>query len=74
VKYSILSANSFRGGLDFLVLINNGLEYDGSDSGANKNKELNWNRLKPKAEYVKLFSEVSLVFPLIVSETFAKFN
>ena len=34
VKHHILEANSLRGGVNYCVLINNGLVYDGSDSGA----------------------------------------
>lgn len=40
IKHHIMEASSIVKGLDYCVLINNGLEYDGSDSGANKETEL----------------------------------
>lgn len=35
-----MEASTIVNGLDYCVLINNGLVYDGSDSGANKETEL----------------------------------
>ena len=72
VKHTILSANTFRGGLDYCILINNGSPHDGSDSGASWDQEILWKKVKEDAKKVKVFAEVSLVFPLIVAESFAK--
>lgn len=72
VKHHIMEANSVRGGLDYCVLINNGLIYDGSDSGADRETELSNKRIKEDCRYVKIFTEVTLVFPLMVAQTFAK--
>lgn len=59
-------------GLDYCVLINNGMNHDGSDSGASWNQEVLSRRVKSEAKKVKVFAEVTLVFPYIVSTTFAK--
>lgn len=66
VKHHIMEVNSIRKGLDYCVLINNGLVYDGSDSGAEFETEVSQERVQVTCKYVKLFAEVTLVFPLIV--------
>lgn len=48
------------------------MNHDGSDSGASWEQEILWKKVKKDAKKIKVFAEVSLVFPLIVGETFAK--
>lgn len=72
VKHHICNANMFRNGADYSVFINTLPEYDGSDSGALPEEAVSWGKILPNAESVKIYSEASLVFPLIVAETFAK--
>lgn len=72
IKHQILSSNAFKGGLDYTVLINTGVEYDGSESGAKCEEEISWGKIKKGSEYVKVHAEASLVFPLLVAETFAQ--
>lgn len=71
-KHHILNANCMRNGVNFSVFINTGQEFDGSDSGAKPDEALSWAKIRPNATPVKLYSEASLVFPLLVAETFAK--
>lgn len=74
VKHHIMNANIWRNGADFAVFINTGVMYDGSDSGATPSEAISWGKMKSQGEHVKIFCEASLVFPLIVSQTFAKFK
>lgn len=72
VKHHICNANMFRNGADYAVYINTVPEYDASDSGAVPDEAVSWGKLSKNSESVKLYSEVSLVFPFIVASTFAK--
>lgn len=71
-KHHILNANCMRNGVNFSVFVNTGQEFDGSDSGAKPDEALSWAKIRLNATPVKLYSEASLVFPLLVAETFAK--
>jgi deoxyhypusine synthase len=72
IKHHICNANMFRNGADYAVYINTSPEYDGSDSGALPEEAVSWGKLSPNSKRVKIYSEASLVFPLIVAKTFAK--
>lgn len=71
-KHYILNANIFRDGLDYAVYITTAQEYDASDSGGNPQEAMTWAKLKVDAPNVKIRAEASIVFPLVVAETFAK--
>ena len=72
VKHSILNANMLRNGADYAVYINTAQEYDGSDSGALPKEAVSWGKILPKAESVKVFGDATILFPLLVAESFAK--
>lgn len=72
VKHHICNANLMRNGADFAVFINTGLEFDGSDSGASPDEAVSWGKIKMTAQPVKVSCDATLVFPLLVAETFAK--
>jgi len=72
VKHHICNANLFRNGADFSVFVNTGQEFDGSDSGAKPEEALSWGKIKLTAKPVKVYGDASLIFPLLVAETFAK--
>ncbi len=61
-----------RNGTNFSVFVNTGQEFDGSDSGAKPDEALSWAKIRPNATPVKIYGEASLIFPLLVSQTFAK--
>jgi len=61
-----------RNGADYAVYINTGQEFDGSDSGANPDEAVSWGKIKLTAKPVKVSAEATLVFPLIVHQTFVK--
>lgn len=74
VKHHICNANLMKNGANFSVFINTASDFDGSDSGARPDEALSWGKIHIDANPVKVYAEASLVFPLIVAETFAKYH
>lgn len=72
IKHHICNANLMRNGADYAVFINTASEFDGSDSGARPDEAVSWGKIKKDASPVKIYAEATLVFPLLVGETFAK--
>lgn len=72
VKHQILNANMFRNGLDYVVYVNNSQEFDGSDSGARAEEAISWGKISKESQRIKVFGDATILFPLIVAETFAK--
>ena len=72
IKHHICNANLMRNGADFSVFINTASEFDGSDSGARPDEAISWGKIKKDATPVKVYAEASLVFPILVGETFVK--
>lgn len=72
VKHHTCNANLMRNGADYAVFINTGHEYDGSDTGARPDEAVSWGKIKMTATPVKIYAEATLVFPLLVAQTFAK--
>jgi len=61
-----------RNGADFSVYVNTAHEFDCSDAGAPPEEAVSWGKIKSTARAIKIYSEASLVFPIIVGETFAR--
>ncbi|XP_055624658.1 probable deoxyhypusine synthase [Toxorhynchites rutilus septentrionalis] len=72
IKHHICNANLMRNGADYSVFINTASEFDGSDSGARPDEAVSWGKIKKDATPVKVYAEASLVFPILVGETFVK--
>eukprot|EP01113_Clastostelium_recurvatum_P040933 TRINITY_DN6437_c0_g1_i1.p1 TRINITY_DN6437_c0_g1~~TRINITY_DN6437_c0_g1_i1.p1 ORF type:complete len:379 (-),score=69.08 TRINITY_DN6437_c0_g1_i1:21-1106(-) len=72
IKHHICNANLFRNGAEHAVYINTGQEFDGSDSGARPDEAVSWGKIKATATPVKIYADATLVFPLLVAQTFAK--
>lgn len=72
IKHHICNANLIRDGADFAVYINTGVEYDASDAGAPPDEAVSWGKISVNAKPVKVYAEASLIFPIIVAETFVK--
>ena len=72
VKHHTCNANLMRNGADYSVFVNVANEFDGSDSGARPDEAVSWGKIKHTATPVKVYAEVSLIFPLLVAKTFAK--
>ncbi|XP_028394693.1 deoxyhypusine synthase-like [Dendronephthya gigantea] len=71
-KHHICNANMMRNGADFSVFVNTAQEFDGCDSGARPDEAVSWGKIKATATPVKVYAEATLVFPLLVAETFVK--
>lgn len=71
-KHHILNANLMRNGADFSVFVNTAAEFDGSDSGARPDEAVSWGKIKLTATPVKVHSDATIAFPLLVAATFAK--
>ncbi|XP_011310363.1 probable deoxyhypusine synthase [Fopius arisanus] len=72
IKHHICNANLMRNGANFSVFLNTASEFDGSDSGARPDEAISWGKIRKDANPVKIYAEASLVFPLLVGETFAR--
>jgi len=72
VKHHTCNANLMRNGADFSVFVNTGQEFDGSDSGASPDEAVSWGKIKVEAAPVKVSADATLVFPLLVTQTFLK--
>jgi deoxyhypusine synthase len=72
IKHHICNANLMRNGADFSVFINTASDFDGSDAGARPDEAVSWGKIKLTATPVKVYGEATIVFPLVVSQTFAK--
>lgn len=72
VKHHIANANLMRNGADFSVYVNTGQEFDGSDAGASPDEAISWGKIKSKAKMTKVCADATLVFPLLVAQTFAQ--
>ncbi|XP_020792480.1 deoxyhypusine synthase-like [Boleophthalmus pectinirostris] len=70
-KHHILNANAWRDGADYAVYVNTAQEFDGCDSGAAPDEAVSWGKISPNAKPVKICADATLVFPLLVAETFA---
>jgi deoxyhypusine synthase len=74
IKHHICNANLMRNGADYAVYLNTASEFDGSDSGARCDEAVSWGKIKETASPVKIYGEASLILPLLVGETFAKYH
>lgn len=72
VKHHIANANLMRNGADYCVFVNTANEFDGSDSGAKCDEALSWGKIKKEANPIKITADATIVFPLLVAETFAR--
>jgi deoxyhypusine synthase len=72
VKHHTCNANLMRNGADFAVFVNTGQEFDGSDSGARPDEAVSWGKVRADARPIKVYGDATLVFPLLVAQTFAK--
>ncbi|XP_059149142.1 deoxyhypusine synthase-like [Physella acuta] len=72
IKHHILNANIFRCGTDFCVYVNTGNEFDGSDAGASPDEAVSWGKISTSCKPVKIVADATLIFPVLVGQTFAK--
>lgn len=75
MKHHILNTNMMRNGYDYGVFINTGEEWDGADSNARPDEAVSWGKMaggKVGGKSIKVFGDATILFPLIVAQTFAK--
>jgi deoxyhypusine synthase len=70
-KHFALNANIFKEGFDYVVYINTGEEYDGSDSGARVEEAITWGKVKTDAPNIKIHCDATIAFPILVAGSFA---
>ncbi|XP_035511621.1 deoxyhypusine synthase-like isoform X1 [Morone saxatilis] len=70
-KHHICNANTWRDGADYAVYVNTAQEFDGCDSGARPDEAVSWGKITTNAKPVKVFGDATIIFPLLVAETFA---
>ena len=73
-KHFALNANILRDGLQRAVYLTTAQEYDGSDSGGNEEEAKTWAKINIKAQHVKVISDFTITFPLIIFATFMQKN
>jgi deoxyhypusine synthase len=61
-----------RNGADYSVYVNTAQEFDGSDAGARPDEAISWGKIKIDADPVKVHGDATILFPLLVAQTFAK--
>ncbi|CAB4069334.1 DHPS [Lepeophtheirus salmonis] len=54
------------------VFLNVANEFDGSDSGARPDEAISWGKIRMDAKPVKIYGEATLIFPLLMAETFVR--
>ena len=69
-KHFLLNSAIFRDGFEYSIYITTATEYDGSDSGGNQEEAISWAKIKPNAERVKIASDATIIFPLLIAGTF----
>ena len=61
-----------RNGADYSVLINTAQEFDGSDAGGRPDEAVSWGKIAVGAISVKVYSEATVVWPIIMGESFVR--
>ncbi len=70
-KHHTCNANLMRNGADFAVFISTAQEFDGCDSGARPDEAVSWGKIHLDAKPVKIYGDATIIFPLLVAQTFA---
>lgn len=73
-KHHTLLHSVYGRGAKRAIYINTSSEYDNSDAGGSPGEAITWGKIKTDGEFVKVFSEVSTCFPLIVEAIRYEFN
>nr|ACO12419.1 Probable deoxyhypusine synthase [Lepeophtheirus salmonis] len=72
IKHHICNSNLMRNGANFSIFLNVANEFDGSDSGARPDEAISWGKIRMDAKPVKIYGEATLIFPLLMAETFVR--
>ncbi|MEM0363880.1 MAG: deoxyhypusine synthase [Sulfolobaceae archaeon] len=66
-KHHTIWWNQFKDGLDYAVYITTAQEYDGSLSGARPREAISWNKIKPSAKHVVIYSDATIILPILAA-------
>ncbi len=66
-KHHVIWWNQFKGGLDYAVYVTTASQYDGSLSGARLTEAVSWGKVKPKAKYVTIDGDITIILPIMFS-------
>ncbi|MCL5009713.1 MAG: deoxyhypusine synthase [Candidatus Parvarchaeota archaeon] len=55
----------FGGGLDYAIYMTTAVEWDGSLSGAKLEEAVSWGKIKPKAKFINVQGDVTILLPLL---------
>jgi deoxyhypusine synthase len=69
-KHHVCNANLMKNGANLSIFINNAQEFDGSDAGARPDEAVSWGKIHAEGNSVKVYSEVTMVFPILFVEAF----
>lgn len=70
IKHHILNGNLLNDGLDYCVIVNTAISYDGSDAGASLSEAYSWGKVKSGRTAIKVYGEASTIFPLLAYGAF----
>jgi deoxyhypusine synthase len=73
-KHHNLLHSIYARGARNAIYINTSQDYDNSDSGASPSEAITWGKLRMNADFVKVYADVSICFPLIVEAIRYEFN
>lgn len=71
-KHHTIWWNQFKGGLDYAVYITTATQYDGSLSGARLEEAVSWGKIHPKAKYVTVDGDVTLILPFLLKAVYQR--
>ncbi len=69
-KHHTIWWNQFKGGLDYAVQITTATQYDGSLSGARLAEAVSWGKVSPKAKYVNVDGDATILLPIILAAVY----
>jgi len=66
-KHHTLWWNQFRDGLDYVLAITTGMEFDGSLTGARISEAISWGKVKTTALISNVLGDATIIFPLLLA-------
>ena len=66
-KHHTIWWNQFKEGLEYVLAITTGTEFDGSLTGARISEAITWGKVKPDALQATIMGDVTVIFPLILA-------
>jgi deoxyhypusine synthase len=66
-KHHTIWWNQFKEGLEYVLAVTTGTEFDGSLTGARISEAITWGKVKPDALQATIMGDATVVFPLILT-------